>query len=109
MQKPQLLNGLEQARRHIEGGKTGDERPGQSDWPKGMHFADRVKAVREKQGLTQREFAEKYGLPIGTIRNWEQSRRASPGAAAELVVSMIEKEPAITAHIVEAVRETELT
>lgn len=31
-----------------------------------------VIAYRESLGLTQKEFAAKFQVPIGTIRNWEQ-------------------------------------
>jgi putative transcriptional regulator len=31
-----------------------------------------VKAIREKQGLTQQAFAARYGFSINTLRHWEQ-------------------------------------
>lgn len=29
-------------------------------------------ARREKAGLTQRQFSDRTGIPIGTLRRWEQ-------------------------------------
>lgn len=31
-----------------------------------------VKSLREQYGLTRRAFAEHFGIPVGTVRNWEQ-------------------------------------
>ena len=31
-----------------------------------------VSAIRKKQGLSQIAFAERYGLPLGTLHDWEQ-------------------------------------
>lgn len=31
-----------------------------------------VKELREAAGMSQKAFAELYGIPIGTLRNWEQ-------------------------------------
>ena len=34
-----------------------------------------VKKLRERLGLTQQAFAEAYGIPVGTLRDWEQRRK----------------------------------
>jgi putative transcriptional regulator len=56
-------------------------------------FHERVKALRAKLGLTQEQFADRYDLELSTIKNWEQGRRKNVGAAALLVIKMIEKDP----------------
>ena len=56
-------------------------------------FHERVKALRAKLGLTQEQFAVCYDLELSTIKNWEQGRRKNVGAAALLVIKMIEKDP----------------
>ena len=38
-----------------------------------------IKELRESPGLTQKAFAEMYGIPISTLRKWEQGE-ASPAA-----------------------------
>lgn len=40
-----------------------------------------AKRARTISGLSQNEFARVYGIPVGTIRDWEQGR-AVPDAAA---------------------------
>jgi putative transcriptional regulator len=40
-----------------------------------------AKRARTISGLSQAEFSRVYGIPLGTIRDWEQGRTA-PDAAA---------------------------
>lgn len=35
---------------------------------------DLLKVARENRGLTQPDLAEQTGIPLSTIRNWEQGR-----------------------------------
>lgn len=51
-----------------------------------------VAAIRKRQKLSQAAFADKFGLPVGTIRDWEQERR-SPDRAALILLSVIDREP----------------
>lgn len=44
-----------------------------------------TKAVREKTGLSQSEFAQMIGVKVKTLQNWEQHRRVPTGAAAALL------------------------
>ena len=44
-----------------------------------------VKAVREKTGLSQSEFAQLMRVSIKTLQNWEQQRRNPTGPAAALL------------------------
>lgn len=44
-----------------------------------------AKAIREKTGLSQSEFAQMIGVKVKTIQNWEQHRRQPTGAAAALL------------------------
>jgi putative transcriptional regulator len=38
-----------------------------------------VQAIRNKTGLTQAAFASRIGVPVGTLRNWEQGHRSPTG------------------------------
>jgi putative transcriptional regulator len=52
-----------------------------------------VRAIRDKLGLSQREFALRFGFSLGTIRNWEQGHRGPEGSARALL-TIIDREPA---------------
>ena len=45
-----------------------------------------VKRLRWELGLIQEAFAERYGIPLGTLRDWEQGR-AEPDATTYLKVT----------------------
>lgn len=51
-----------------------------------------AKHVRWKLGLSQEEFARRFGIPIGTLRDWEQ-HRSKPDQAAESYLKVIAKNP----------------
>ena len=51
-----------------------------------------VRAMRRKLGMTQEEFAIRYGLTLARVRDWEQGRSA-PDGAARAYLRVIEKEP----------------
>jgi putative transcriptional regulator len=53
--------------------------------------ARNVKAVRARTGLTQGEFAVTYGLPLGTLRDWEQGRR-TPDAGSTVLLKLIDRD-----------------
>jgi putative transcriptional regulator len=57
-----------------------------------MRRVSPVKALRQRLGMTQVEFAEVFGLPISTLRDWEQ-RRSTPDAPARALLRAIEREP----------------
>ncbi len=54
-----------------------------------------VRDLRRRAQLTQLEFAAKLGVPVETIRNWEQGKRAPRGPARALL--------AVIAHAPETV------
>ena len=41
--------------------------------------------VRGRTGLTQTAFAERIGVPVETVRNWEQGKRSPRGPARALL------------------------
>lgn len=51
-----------------------------------------VAAIRDRLGLTQEQFARTFGIPVGTLRDWEQ-RRKEPDAPARALLRVIEREP----------------
>jgi len=54
-----------------------------------------VRDLRRRARLTQREFAARLGVPVETIRNWEQGKRVPRGPARALL--------AVIAHAPETV------
>ncbi len=44
-----------------------------------------VKAIREKTGLSQHQFAQLIQISTKTLQNWEQNRRNPTGPAAALL------------------------
>lgn len=58
-----------------------------------------VRGIRAKLGLTQAEFAERFGFPIGTLRDWEQGRK-QPEAATRTLLFVIERNPELVAAVV---------
>ncbi len=51
-----------------------------------------VRAVRTNMGLSQAQFATKFGFPPATLRNWEQGR-ARPDAPTRVLLAVIAKHP----------------
>ena len=51
-----------------------------------------VRKLRAKMGLSQSEFATKFGLPPATLRNWEQGR-SRPDAPTRVLLAVIAKHP----------------
>ena len=45
------------------------------------HRLPAVRDLRRRAQLTQLEFAARLGVPVETIRNWEQGKRAPRGPA----------------------------
>lgn len=57
-----------------------------------VHMPPDVRAIRTRLKLTQPAFAKRFGLPVGTVRDWEQGR-AVPDQAARVLLRVIEREP----------------
>jgi putative transcriptional regulator len=51
-----------------------------------------VRALRKKLKLTQEEFAMRFHLPLGTIRDWEQGAHL-PDKAAQVLLTVLAKDP----------------
>jgi putative transcriptional regulator len=59
---------------------------------KRMKRTPQVKVVRRALGLTQEEFADRFLIPIGTLRDWEQGRK-EPDQAARSYLRVIATDP----------------
>ncbi len=56
-----------------------------------------VREIRTRMGLTQRELAAEYGLPLASIRDWEQGR-CKPTGAARTLLFCLQYEPRAVAR-----------
>ena len=56
-----------------------------------------AKRARLVSGFSQAEFARVYGLPVGTIRDWEQGR-SDPDAAGTAYLTAIVHDPKAVAR-----------
>jgi putative transcriptional regulator len=65
--------------------RDGGARAGQPD-------AAYARNIRARTRLTQAEFAARIGVPIETVRNWEQGKR-SPRGPARALLKLIEMAP----------------
>lgn len=57
-----------------------------------MRRAPQVKVLRRALGLTQEEFAARYQIPLGTLRDWEQGR-ARPDQPTRAYLKVIARDP----------------
>ena len=51
-----------------------------------------VRAVRARLGMSQADFASRFGISSATVRNWEQGRR-QPEGSARVLLTIIDREP----------------
>ena len=57
-----------------------------------MRRTPQVKIIRRALGLSQETFSERFHIPIGTLRDWEQGRK-EPDAAARAYLRVIGRNP----------------
>ncbi len=51
-----------------------------------------VRAIRDKSGLTQTDFARRYGISPRSLQEWEQGRRQPEGAVRAYLI-VIDRNP----------------
>src|SRR2546427_12280348 len=57
-----------------------------------MKRTPRAKIIRRALELTQEEFAARYHIPLGTLRDWEQGR-AEPDQPTRAYLTLIARDP----------------
>jgi putative transcriptional regulator len=80
------------AQRHQAALSDPDARPLTEDDFRRMKRTPRAKIIRRALGLSQEDFAARYHIPIGTLRDWEQGR-VEPDQAARAYLTVIAREP----------------
>jgi putative transcriptional regulator len=59
---------------------------------KRMKRTPQAKIIRRALALTQEEFATRYHIPVGTLRDWEQGR-AEPDQPTQAYLKVIARDP----------------
>ena len=60
-----------------------------------------VRAIRAKTGLSQVNFANRFGFSAGAVREWEQGRR-QPEASARVLLLVIASKPEVVDEVLAA-------
>jgi putative transcriptional regulator len=66
-----------------------------------MRRTPRARIVRRALGLSQEAFADRYRIPVGTLRDWEQGR-CQPDQAARAYLTVIARAPDMVREALEA-------
>jgi putative transcriptional regulator len=70
----------------------------------GVHVPEEidVRAIRTKLGMTQDEFAGRFGFSVNTLRHWEQGKRQPEGPTRAYLL-VIDREPKVVQKALRAV------
>jgi putative transcriptional regulator len=74
-----------------------EDRPVSADGLANALEGRRIRRLRNRLGLTQADFADRYGIPLANIRQYEIGRVAPP-LAVRAYLSVIAEEPRVTAE-----------
>jgi len=90
------LDAMTEEERHAAAMADPDARPlTEEDIATGRaRLVPRVRTLRRALKLSQEDFAARYHIPLGTLRDWEQGRK-EPDAAAKAYLHVIASEPEI--------------
>jgi putative transcriptional regulator len=60
-----------------------------------------VRVIRARTGLSQPNFAKRFGFSVSAVREWEQGRR-QPEAAARVLLLIIASKPEVVDEVLAA-------
>ncbi|HYS49848.1 MAG TPA: helix-turn-helix domain-containing protein [Xanthobacteraceae bacterium] len=83
---------MTEAQRHAAALDDPDAQPLSDEDFRRMKRTPRAKIIRRALGLSQEDFAARYRIPIGTLRDWEQGR-VEPDQAARAYLTVIAHDP----------------
>lgn len=69
-----------------------DNPPGSPELSARRKRLPQVRQMRRALRLTQEEFAERFRIPLGTLRDWEQGKSV-PDQAAKAYLTVIARNP----------------
>lgn len=91
------LDAMTEKEKHDAALSDQDAQPLTEEDFKRMKRVPRAKTVRRALGLSQEEFATRFHIPIGTLRDWEQGR-AEPDQAARAYLKVIAAAPEVVSE-----------
>jgi len=91
------FDSMTEAERHAAALRDPDAQPLTPDDMKRMKRTPRVRVIRRALQLSQEEFAARFQIPLGTLRDWEQGRKV-PDAAARAYLVVIGRNPTAVAE-----------
>lgn len=59
-----------------------------------------IKEIRQHTGLSQRGFSEYFGIPVGTLRNWEQGIAKPPEYVYNMISVSLERDKMINVETI---------
>ena len=65
---------------------------------KRAHMGRRFRVLRHKLGVTQEQFAQTYGIPVTSLRQYEMARYMPP-PAVRAYLKVIEAEPEVVKRV----------
>jgi putative transcriptional regulator len=83
--------------RHAAALRDPDAQPLTPERERRMKRTPQVRVIRQALKLSQEEFAARFNIPLGTLRDWEQGRK-DPDAAARAYLTVIGRNPAAVAQ-----------
>ncbi len=60
-----------------------------------------VASIRRRMGLSQHDFARRFGFSVRALQDWEQHRRV-PERSARILLKIIEKRPEAVEEVLES-------
>ena len=91
------FDAMTEAERHAAAVSDRDGQPVTPESAKHMRRTPQVRVIRRALKLSQEDFAARFQIPIGTLRDWEQGRK-DPDAAARAYLVVIARNPAAVAE-----------
>ncbi len=94
------VEAMTEEQRHAAALGDPDAQPLTPERAAGMKPTPRLKILRRALGLTQEEFATRFQIPLGTLRDWEQGV-AEPDQTARAYLRAIAGDAVAVQHALE--------
>ena len=95
------FDGMTDADRHATAVSDRDAQPLAREDMERMPRTPQVRVIRRALNLSQEAFSTRFHIPLGTLRDWEQGRKA-PDAAARAYLVVIGRNPSAVTEALHA-------